>query len=58
MLQAPMLDGLSLNPFALFDHGLCPAEVSIGRRHVVQALVVKVVVVVLDERLDLRLEIA
>ena len=53
-----MLDGLSLDPFALFDDSFGPAEVGISGRHVVQALVVKVVVVVLDERFDLRLEIA
>ena len=33
--------------------GRCPAEVGIGGRHVVQALVVTLVVVVLDEGLDL-----
>jgi hypothetical protein len=27
VLQAPMLDGLSLDPFTLFDDGSCPAEV-------------------------------
>ena len=58
MLQAPMLDGLSLDPFTLLDDGWCPAEVGIGGRHVVQALVVTLVIVVLDERLDLGLEVA
>ena len=53
MLQAPMLDGLSLDPFALFDDGWGSAEVGIGGRDVVQALVVALVVVLLDERLDL-----
>ena len=57
VLQAPMFDGLSLDPFALFDDGLDPAEVGIGRRHVVEALVVAAVVVVLDGRLDLAFEI-
>ena len=55
VLQAPMLDGLSLDPFALFDDGLGPAEVGVGGRHVVQALVVALVVVVL-EGLDLAIE--
>ncbi len=58
MLQAPMFDGLSLDPFALFDDGGGPAEVGIGGRHVFQALVVTLVIVVLDERLDLGLKVA
>ncbi len=58
MLQAPMFDGLAFDPFALFDDGGCPAEVGVGGRHIVQALVVALVIVVLDERLDLAFEIA
>ena len=58
MQQAPMFDGLSFDPFALFDDGRCPAEVGIGGRHVVQALMVTLVVVVLDEGLDLGFEVA
>ena len=49
MLQAPMLDGLSSDPFALFDDGRWPAEVGVGGRHVVQALVVSLVIVMLQE---------
>ena len=55
MKQAPMFDGLSFDPFTLLDDGWRPAEVGIGGRHVVQALVVSAVVVVLDEGLDLGL---
>ncbi len=58
VLQAPMLDGLSFDPFTLFDDGGGPAEVGIGGRHVVQDLVVSLVIVVLDEGLDLCLEVA
>ena len=58
VLQAPIFDGLSLDPFALFDDGWCPAEVGVCRRHVVQALVVAPVVVVLDEGFDLSLVVA
>ena len=58
VLQAPLFDGLSLDPFALFDGGLGLAEVGIGGRHVVQALVVTLVVVVLDEGLDPGLKVA
>ena len=58
MLQAPIFDGLSFDPFTLFDDGLCSSEVGVCRRHIVQALVVALVVVMCDERLDLRFEIA
>ena len=58
VLQAPMFDSLSLDPLALLDDGCRPAEVGVGGRHVVQALVIALVVVVLDERLDLGLKVA
>lgn len=58
MLQAPMFERLSFDPFASFDDGRCPAEVGIGRRHIVEALVVTLVVVMLDERVDLLFEIS
>lgn len=54
VLQAPMFECLSFDPFASFNDGRCPAEVGICGRHVVEALVVSAVVVVLDEGLDLR----
>ena len=57
MLQAPMFEYLSLDPFSLFDDGGSPAEVGISWRHVVEALVVLAVVVVLDERYDLVFEV-
>ena len=40
VLQAPIFDGLLLDPFALFDDGRSPAEVGVGGRHIFQALVV------------------
>jgi len=49
VLQAPMFDGLSLDPFALFDDGFGPPEVGVCRRHIVEALVI----VMLTEYLDL-----
>jgi len=55
VLQAPIFDGLSFDPFSLFDDGLCPAEVGIGRCDVVQPLAIALMVVVLDERFDLAL---
>jgi hypothetical protein len=56
--QAPLLDGLALDAFTLEQDGLAAAEVGVGRGQVVQALVVALVVVVLDEGRDLRLELA
>ena len=58
VLQAPIFDGLPLDPFALFDDGQRPAEVGIGGCHVGQAFVVAPVVVLLDEGLDLGLKVA
>ena len=48
-----MVDGLSLNTFALFEDGFGPAEVGVGARHVIQALVIRLVIVVLDSALTL-----
>ena len=53
-----MLDGLSLDPFALIEDGSCPSEVGVGGRQVGQRFVVTLAVVVLDEGLDLSLEVA
>ena len=58
VLQAPIFDGLSFDPFALFDDGCSSAEVGISWGHVFQALVVAPVIVVLDEGLDLGLKVA
>ena len=58
MLQAPIFDRLSFDPFAFLDGGLCSAEVGVGRRDVVQALMIALMVVMLDERFDLSFEIA
>ena len=58
MLQAPIFESLSLDPFSSLDDGWCPAEVGIGGCDVVEALVVALVVVILDEDLDLLFEIA
>ena len=53
-----MLDSLSFDPFSLFDDGLSSPAISVSGRHVVEALVVALVVVMLDERFDLDLKIA
>ena len=56
VLQAPMFDCLSFDPFSAFDDGFGPAEVCVCRRHVAEALVVTLVVIMLDERFDLGFE--
>ena len=58
MLQAPIFDSLSLDPAALLDDGLCPAEVGVSRCDVVQALMIALMVVSLDERFALPLNVA
>ena len=58
VLQAPMLNSLAFDPFALFDDGFGPAEVGVGWRYVVEALVIAPVVVMLDEGADLGLQVA
>ena len=57
MLQAPVFDGLSFDPFSCLQDGLTASEVDVGRREISQALVVAVVIVVLDEGLDLVFQI-
>ena len=42
-----MFDGLSLDPFVLFEDDRGSAEVGVGGCHVVQALVVAAVIVML-----------
>ena len=44
MEQAPLVDGLALDAFAIEQDGLAVAEVDIGRGQIVQALVVALVV--------------
>ena len=58
VLQAPTFDGLLFDPFSLLDDGLTPSEVGVGGRHVAQALVVALVIVIFDERLDLAFEVS
>ena len=55
MLQAAFLDCLFLDFLPFSDDGLIATEVSIGRRYVVEALMVSFVVVVFDESPNLLL---
>ena len=52
-----MLDGFTFDPFSLFDDGFCSAGVGVGRCDVFRALVIALVVVMFDERFDLRFQI-
>ena len=58
VLQAPMFDGLSFDPFALCDDGFSPAELSIGGCYVAQAVVLAPVIAMLYESLEPTFEIA
>lgn len=55
VLQAPMFDSRSLDPFALFDDGFSPVEVGIGGCYIVM---VAQMVVVFDEGRVLGLKVA
>ena len=57
-MQAPGLEGLSFDPFPLVWNGLVPSEGDVGRRDVVQALMVTPMVVVIDDGFDLSRQIA
>ena len=56
--QASVLDGFAFDPFSFQQDGLTAAEVEVGRRQVVNALVVAQVIVVGDEGFDPKLEFA
>ena len=58
MLQASQFDSPSLDPFSLQQDGLAAAEVDVGGREIVEALMIAAMVVALDEGGDLGFEIA
>lgn len=58
MLQATIGDGCALDPRALGEDLGGAAKVDVGRRHVIEALVVAGVVVVADEGRDLLFQFA
>ena len=55
--QAPGFDCFLFDPFALYENGFVPAEVDIGGCDIVQALVIALVIVVMDEGCDLSFEV-
>ena len=56
-MQASCFECLSLDPFALFHNGFVPFEVNLCRCDVVDALVIALVIVVVDEGFDLSFEV-
>ena len=57
-MQASRFERLSFDPFTLFQNGFVTPEVDVGGCDVVDALVVALVVVVIDEGFNLSFEIA
>ena len=53
MKQASRFDGLSFDPFSLFQNGLTAPEVDVGWCQGLQALVIAPMIVVIDEGIDL-----
>ena len=58
MKQVPGFDGLPFDPFSLRQDSLAAPKVDIGRDKVLQALVVVVVIVVIDEGINLLHKLA
>ncbi len=58
VMQASGFDSLSFDPFSLFQDGLSPSEVDIGRGQIIDALVIAVVVVVIHEGFNAGLKIS
>ena len=58
MLQATFLDCVPFDPFSFQQDGLTTSEVDVGRRQIVDALVVAQVIVVGDEGFDPSLKLA
>ena len=55
-MQAARFECLSFDPFPLLSNGFVTSEVDVRRRDVVQALVVALVIIMIDEGFDLRLD--
>ena len=58
MVQAAVLDGQYLDLLSPFNDGGVTPEVGISGRDVIEALVIAVVVVMIDEGADLVFEVA
>jgi hypothetical protein len=58
VLQSSLFDGVSFDPFTLKQDGVAASEVDVGGGEVLQAFVVAAVIVVIDEAIDVRFEVA
>jgi hypothetical protein len=58
VLQATIFDCGSFDPFSLQQDGLTASEVDVGGCEIAKALVISLMVVVLDERIDFDFEVA
>ena len=56
MKQAPLVDGLSLDALSFFEDVPAFAKVDVGWSQIIDALVIALGVVVLDEAIDLGLQ--
>ena len=56
--QATVFDGFAFDPFSFQQDGLAAPEVDVGRRQIVDALVVAQVIVVGDEVVNPGLKLA
>ena len=56
-MQAPVLHRFEHDPCPLFQSGLATPEVDVCGGEVVDALVVSLMIVMIDERFDLRFEV-
>ena len=56
-MQASLFERLSFDPFSLLQDGFVATEVDVGWCDVVQALVIALVIVMIDEGFDLNFEV-
>ena len=57
VVQAAFSDGVSFDPFAFEQDGLCASEVDVGGSEIVEALMVTAMIVMLDEGCNLGFEV-
>jgi len=57
VMQASRFECLSFDPFALFQNGFVTPEIDVGRCDVVDALVIPLMIIVIDEGFDLNFEV-
>lgn len=56
--QAPLVDGVALDPFFYVQDGVAASEVDVGRREIAETFVLAPVIVVVDKSVELRLQVA